>query len=430
MPAFHRAALEAFITASDSELTGILSLAYASHGFTDQKSQQTLAWAHDLFRLRESLTNLHALKPETRLWTVLLEFNIPRKLRRIDVVLLTPDTIILLEQKSHAPTSEDALQVEEYALLLHYFHAPSHRRRILPILISPTPSPGKSPPQRELPFRETAAFWIDPVIRLNWPQLAPYLSRIGPSPDSAPIDPTLWESGEYRPVPTIIEAALSLQSGLSDIREIAHSSAARHDIDQLTHYVQQRVDEARTNSLFTICFVTGVPGSGKTLVGLNLAFTRQASTDTIHFMSGNGPLVKVLQTVLARYQMARGVRALDARHHAQTLVENVHVFARTYTDDPQHRAPSNHVVIFDEAQRAWDKAQNLAKFKRPYSEPEMLLQIMERHHDWAVVIALVGGGQEINTGEAASKSGATPSPTPPANGPSTPPPKPSTAETP
>ena len=117
-------------------------------------------------------------------------------------------------------------------------------------------------------------------------------------------------------------------------------------------------------------------------------------------MSGNGPLVKVLQAVLARHQMSDGVRSLNARLHAKTLIENVHVFARTYTDDPQNRAPSNHVVIFDEAQRAWDRAQNLAKFKRDYSEPEMLLKIMERHQDWAVVIALVGGGQEINNGEA------------------------------
>lgn len=117
-------------------------------------------------------------------------------------------------------------------------------------------------------------------------------------------------------------------------------------------------------------------------------------------MSGTGPLVKVLQTVLARYEQAKGVRALDAKHHAQAQIENVHVFARTYTEDPQKRAPSNHVVIFDEAQRAWNQAQNLAKFKRPYSEPQMLLEIMERHTDWAVVIALVGGGQEINTGEA------------------------------
>ncbi len=158
--------------------------------------------------------------------------------------------------------------------------------------------------------------------------------------------------------------------------------------------------EAEAQRKFVICFVTGVPGSGKTLVGLNLAFSKHAGREPIHFMSGNGPLVQVLQTVLARHRMSQKVRALDARLHAKTLIENVHVFARTYTDDERQRAPSNHVVIFDEAQRAWNRAQNLAKFKRDYSEPEMLLKIMERHENWAVVIALVGGGQEINTGEA------------------------------
>jgi len=147
--------------------------------------------------------------------------------------------------------------------------------------------------------------------------------------------------------------------------------------------------------------VTGVPGSGKTLVGLNLAFGTQPGQEPIHFMSGTGPLVQVLQAVLARdHQLREGVRADKARIYANTLIENVHVFAKTYADEMRDRAPSNHVIIFDEAQRAWDRKQNFSKFNRDYSEPEMLLKIMERHQDWAVVIALVGGGQEINSGEA------------------------------
>jgi hypothetical protein len=116
-------------------------------------------------------------------------------------------------------------------------------------------------------------------------------------------------------------------------------------------------------------------------------------------MSGNGPLVKVLQHLFTQQGMREGTPAPQARIKATTLIENVHVFARTYTDDDPG-APSNHAIIFDEAQRAWNKAQNLKKFKRDYSEPEMLLKIMERHIDWAVVVALVGGGQEINDGEA------------------------------
>jgi hypothetical protein len=171
-------------------------------------------------------------------------------------------------------------------------------------------------------------------------------------------------------------------------------------VNQLTEFVHQQVADARQMKRHVICFITGVPGSGKTLVGLNLAFSKQSGDEPIHFMSGNGPLVKVLQAVLSRHQMRDGVRALDAKIHAKTLIENVHVFARTYSDEDKFGAPSNHVVIFDEAQRAWNRAQNKAKFNRDYSEPEMLLSIMQRHKDWAVVIALVGGGQEINNGEA------------------------------
>jgi hypothetical protein len=398
MPAFYRALLVDFISSSDSELTGLLSLAYARDGFQNQKSQQTLAWANDLPRLRASLAVLYDRDPSVGLWTLLFEFNIPRKMRRIDVVLLAGNQIVLLEQKTHLPTTEDCLQAEEYALLLHYFHQPSDRRHITPLVVSPPRQASIDRTQDELPFLETAAYWISPVERVGWDALADRLSLL-PRRGGDFFDPVAWENGAYRPVPTIIQAALSLQSGLQ-IGDIAQSLAATHEVDKLTEFIQAKVSEAKAEKKFVICFVTGVPGSGKTLVGLNLSFSKDSGPEPIHFMSGNGPLVKVLQAVLARHQMAQRVRALDARMHAKTLIENVHVFARTYTDDAQERAPSNHVVIFDEAQRAWNKAQNLAKFKRNYSEPEMLLKIMERHHDWAVVIALVGGGQEINNGEA------------------------------
>jgi hypothetical protein len=136
------------------------------------------------------------------------------------------------------------------------------------------------------------------------------------------------------------------------------------------------------------------------LVGLSLAHLSESRTDAIHFMSGNGPLVSVLQEVFRRHAMQKGVPSSQAQISAETLIENVHHFAKEYTEKDKDRAPSNHVVVFDEAQRAWDKAQSLRKFAREDSEPDMLLKIMERHENWACVIALVGGGQEINDGEA------------------------------
>jgi hypothetical protein len=208
-----------------------------------------------------------------------------------------------------------------------------------------------------------------------------------------------WDQSPYHPVPSIIEAALALKTGLS-IKEIAHSEASEYEIETVCEALQGYVDDARANSRHAICFLTGVPGSGKTLVGLSLAHSIENKNSAIHFMSGNGPLVKVLQHLFTQESRRNGVSAPQARTEARTLIENVHVFARTYTDDDFKNPPSNHAVIFDEAQRAWNRAQNLKKFKRDYSEPEMLLSIMERHEDWAVVIALVGGGQEINDGEA------------------------------
>ena len=196
----------------------------------------------------------------------------------------------------------------------------------------------------------------------------------------------------------IIEAAVALRSGLS-IREIAHSEASEHEISVVRQTIQSYVDSAHSDGQHVICFLTGVPGSGKTLVGLSLAHSHENQANAIYFMSGNGPLVKVLQHLFTQESRKRGTDAVNARIEARTLIENVHVFARYHMDD-NLRNPSNHAIIFDEAQRAWNRAQNKKKFNRDYSEPEMLLGIMERHQDWAAVVALVGGGQEINDGEA------------------------------
>jgi hypothetical protein len=400
MPAFYRSTLPAFLDASESELLGVLTLAHADEGFEGQRSEATMAWAEDVRRLRSALSELQALEPQARLWTVLLEFVIPRKGKRIDVVLLTAATIILLEQKSGVIDLSHCRQVEEYALLLHYFHEQSARRRIIPLVVSPVSGRDQPTRQHELPLFDTAAYWIQPVLRTTWSRLPELLRECAAPQTGDAIDPDRWDSGEYFPVPSIIEAARTLQSGLS-IREIAHSRAAGHDITMLSEFVRARVEEARVRSEYVICFVTGVPGSGKTLVGLSLAFMSRGSGDTLSFMSGNGPLVMVLKGVFAEYRhKVEGYSANESRIHAGTLIEDVHLFAKTYTTETPDAVPHNHVVIFDEAQRAWDFEHSFRKFKREYSEPEMFLRIMERHQDWAVIIALVGGGQEINEGEA------------------------------
>jgi hypothetical protein len=296
-------------------------------------------------------------------------------------------------------------QVEEYALLLHYFHKTSFQRHILPVIVTHSEDESKlsvkardALRQDELTFDTLPSYWIAPTQRCSWCSL-PQLLRGLPQSRDGLSDGADWEDAAYFPTPTIIDAARALRTGLK-IREVAFSEASEHDIELVTDEIRSIADGARANEQHVICFLTGVPGSGKTLVGLGLAHLSESRTDAIHFMSGNGPLVSVLQEVFRRQAMRDGVPATPALVHAQTLIENVHVFAKNYTERDPDRAPSNHVIIFDEAQRAWNLAQNLNKFGRNYSEPAMLLKIMERHSDWACVIALVGGGQEINSGEA------------------------------
>jgi len=400
MASYFRTSLDTFLDTSDTEVLARLTLAYANAGFSQMHTDLPLTWWDDLTSFRHALNTLRSAKPSSRGWQILLEFSVPRKERRLDIVLLTGTEIVLLECK-RGPATQDAIrQVEEYALLLHYFHKPSHLQHIHPIVVSASAPEQElnASRQRELTFPTLPSFWIAPTIISSWSSLPRLLASISEAEVEAPNGGD-WDNGAYSPTPTIIDAALALRTGLN-IREIAHSEAAEHDIETVTAEIRTIVDRAQIDHQHVICFLTGVPGSGKTLVGLSLAHLSESRTDAIHFMSGNGPLVTVLQELFRQQGMRDGVPATEAKIQAQTLIENVHVFAKTYTDEDPDRPPSNHVIIFDEAQRAWNLAQNLSKFRRNYSEPEMLLNIMQRHQAWAVVIALVGGGQEINNGEA------------------------------
>jgi hypothetical protein len=397
MASFYRSTVAEFLAISTEEVLARLSVAYAGRGYTSQYTDQTLTWAHDLQQLRQVLAHCVSLVPASSNWGLLLEFSIPRKEMRIDVVLLIGQTVVLLETKTRDTSAQARRQIEEYALLLHYFHKGTFEKRIVPILVCPEPKrPHVELNQYEM-FPQLAVYWIAPVQIVPWDSVAEILLEIPEVPPNS-ADTAGWDESPYHPVPSIIDAAMALRTGL-DIREIAHSEASEHEIQMVLETVQGFVGEARSNRRHAICFLTGVPGSGKTLVGLSLAHADENRSNAIHFMSGNGPLVKVLQHLFTTESRKSGASVAEARTEAKTLIENVHVFARYHTED-NPRAPFNHAIIFDEAQRAWNRAQNKKKFNRDYSEPEMLLKIMGRHDDWAVVVALVGGGQEINDGEA------------------------------
>jgi hypothetical protein len=394
MASFYRATVQEFLQQSADAILARLAIGYAKRGYSSQYAEQTLVWQHDIRLLQAGLGECVNKSSSAGAWGVLLEFSIPRKEFRIDVVLLINDAIVLLETKAGTGIGGKQ-QIEEYALLLHYFHKASAQHKVVPIVVSSqTMEPAGAPLH---PYPQLPSYWIGPVRQLAWSALPEYLLDLR-SCQTPQVQVQTWDDSPYCPVPSIIEAATALRTGLS-IREIAHSEASEHEIEAVGHTIQTFVDKARTERRHAICFVTGVPGSGKTLVGLSVAHSERNKSSAVHFMSGNGPLVRVLQHLFIQESMRKGAKALEARTEAKTLIENVHVFARHYTED-YSGAPSNHAIVFDEAQRAWNRAQNLRKFKRDYSEPEMLLRIMERHSDWAVVVALVGGGQEINDGEA------------------------------
>ena len=182
------------------------------------------------------------------------------------------------------------------------------------------------------------------------------------------------------------------------------------NLTNTTDAINKIISTTRKKKLKAICFITGVPGAGKTLVGLNIASIRENLGQSEHavFLSGNGPLVNVLQEALAQDQVHNSevkLKMAVAKRSVKAFIQNIHHFRDNYLIDKS--APDDHIVIFDEAQRAWDKkhTSKFMKQKRNYpnfdmSEPEFLIDIMNRHTDWAVIICLIGSGQEINKGEA------------------------------
>jgi hypothetical protein len=221
------------------------------------------------------------------------------------------------------------------------------------------------------------------------------------------VDAFAWSQSTYKPTPTIIQAAQALYQG-HKVEEISRSDAGAKNLSETAAAINAVIERSKARSEKAICFVTGVPGAGKTLAGLNVTTNRMRAAEDEHavFLSGNGPLVEVLREALARDEHSRAELPIGiARRNAQAFIQNIHHFR----DDNLKStvAPVEKVVVFDEAQRAWDK-HNTAKFMQQkrdqpgfdLSEPEFLIQVMDRHDDWCVIVALIGGGQEINTGEA------------------------------
>ncbi len=333
-------------------------------------------------------------------WRVILEYPLLRLGRRIDALVLTERAILVLEFKIGAErfAPADRRQVEDYAFDLVDFHAASRNVPVVPILVATEAA-------------ETMQSW--PLI---WHGVCPSvllatgasLSRIiaevmaSVQPPRVPLDVEGWETAAYRPVPNIIEAATMLYRH----HTVADIAAARAEATNLTVTTEALVAEiaaARQKNSYVALFVTGIPGAGKTLCGLNAAFAA-AVGDGATFLTGNPTLVHVLREALARDEAARGESSLRlARRRMESRIQALPRFRDHYVSRPDE-CPAEHIAVIDEAQRSWSRAHAVAKTRdRPVrlsdSEPGHVLDIMARHRAWAVVICLVGNGQEIHDGE-------------------------------
>ena len=390
--AYYQADLATFFNTAENEILGELA---AKHHF-DLENEQRHAWQQQIRILKVSLSTLAAGQ-------VYFEFSIPRMGKRADVVLLVDGVLFVLEFKVGAATIDRSAieQVHDYALDLKNFHKGSHHIPIVPIVLSTNAA--KQP---------NAAFeWAADDVAAPLPaapiDLAEIIKAAILQKPAHQIEHWAWSHSGYQPTPTIVEAAQALYRN-HDVSEISRSDADAKNLGRTSTRINEIIEDAKLHNKKAICFVTGVPGAGKTLAGLNIATSRVRGHSEEHavFLSGNGPLVDVMREALARDQSTReGVSKKDAARKVSSFVQNIHHFRDEALRDP--KAPNERVVIFDEAQRAWNKAQ-ASKFmqqKRGHadfnmSEPAFLVSVMDRHVGWCVIVCLIGGGQEINTGEA------------------------------
>ena len=380
----------------------LFELIQASEGSNLLESQK-LAWEVEISLLKNQL-------PRTLNGRVIFEYTIPRVGKRVDVLLVLSNAIFVIEFKVNAGSffGADKDQTVDYALDLKNFHETSHSCLLVPILIATNASEQSF----ELSANEDN---VTNILLSNGHNLAEIIKKTADkySAGTKPIDIPDWENGRYKPTPTIIEAARALYEGHS-VHDISRSEASAQNLSQTSNFVSELTSWAQKNDEKIICFITGVPGSGKTLAGLNIATSALKvldNRDGAVFLSGNQPLVDVLQEALARNQVEQakesGARLSKAQalRSARTFVQIIHRWRDNYLID--ETAPEGRIVVFDEAQRAWTKQQtsNFMRQKKgqanfSMSEPEFLLSVMGRHSGWCAVVCLIGGGQEINKGEA------------------------------
>lgn len=422
---YYKDTISDFIAKDDMEIVGKLTIAYV-HDINEETKK---SWVSEIDTMKT------VLRPYAERGSVYFEYNIPRMGRRADVIVLIDGIVFVLEFKTaNQEFSREAMvQVWDYALDLKNFQEGSLDRVLLPIQVVPN--------EKDRNCTIESKHFEDNVyepIQVNTQKLGEaikhFLANVTHVPCSRQ-DDDLWAKSGYEPTPTIIEAAVALfeENTVEDITK--HDG----DIDLTAKCLEQIICECREKRQKAICFITGVPGAGKTLIGLQTAISQFEQGEKAVYLSGNYPLVEVLQEALTRDYVRRSKEnyksgktdekpctKAEAKSKVKAFIQMIHHYRDLYLEGTEVKGnkivpiesyfishtdkayiPTEHVAIFDEAQRAWTKAE-LKRFMKekkgienfPYSEPEYLMSCMDRQTDWGLVVCLIGGGQEINKGEA------------------------------
>ena len=406
-----------FLAEEPDAIFGVLSRAESFDTAREQKN----AWNEEIGLLKSILQKYSG--------DVFFEYSIPRLGKRVDVVLLINGIVLCLEFKAGAERFEtaDKEQVWDYALDFKNFHEPTRDLFVAPVLVA-TDAPDEQ-------FELSTCNYDDKVyapLLANAVTLKEAIVKIIDATPKANVDGMAWAHGRYSPTPTIIQAASALYAK-HNVENITRCDAGEN-LKITTDFILGVIDHAKANNEKCICFVTGVPGAGKTLVGLNVAMKQFEKKEPAVYLSGNKPLVDVLTEALARDKVrqereaGRKCTLTTARREVKSFIQIIHHYrdnalaklkmpirdgvleidrnkVKKHSDDGYSEV--EHVAIFDEAQRLWDQPHLSAWLARkkgvqnfPMSESEFLIWSLDLRPDWAVVVCLVGGGQEINSGEA------------------------------
>ena len=425
---------EGFICDTDKEVLGILCDHY--HGDTRTTTRE--AWKSEISIMQETLSRFSVKDGR-----IIFEYDIPRLGKRIDVVLLFRGIIFCIEFKvgESKILEADVDQVLDYALDLKNFHKFSQDKVIVPVLVATNYKNFTSIVQMSV-YDDLV---VNPLLTGAENLFDIITSVLHRFPDEIPVDCN-WIISPYAPTPTIIEAARSLYENHS-VENITRHEADKVSTDRTIAYILQVIKESKEKQKKSICFVTGVPGAGKTLVGLDVAIkqTYQGNDEPVKdegavYLSGNGPLVAILTEALAQDNIKKArerkerKNLTDSRREVSKSIQMIHRYRDNMLAkiknpvengrleiDPEKAVRMEkagfgeveHVAIFDEAQRSWTH-KRLADYLRrggtygnklkvpnfPMSEAAFLIWSLDQREDWATIVCLVGGGQEINTGEA------------------------------